>query len=256
MHAPFQKLSSVSTDGGSNMIGRTNGMVTHLRRMVQEECGSHTGNFHQMWCLCHRLNLVIRDFQNVENIKTVFEFCDWFTAKRKAVIYRKWLKHNSPDDFFPKIPTPSETRWSFYKDVLDSVLAQKDQIEEFLVSEGDVVPFIGRFGLSQTGTQTSRSFFQNKYILSHFLFARFVLRKICSVNQQLQEQFSVLPFAWIVVDCLKKDLSKCLGEIKARHFEQFSFIRNIESEKKQTFENVLQSCLVNMDIRFPYPSVS
>ena len=87
-----------------------------------------------------------------------------------------------PDNFFPKIPSQSETRWSFYKDVVDAVLAQKDEIEEFLLNEVDIVPFIDMFGVSQRGTQTPHSFFQNEYILAHFLFARFVLDKICAVN--------------------------------------------------------------------------
>ena len=177
------------------MIGQINGMVSQLRRLIRMAYGSHSGTFHQIWRLCHRLNLVIRDFQNVEHIKTVFEFCDWFTTKSKAVIYRKWLRQTHSDDSLPKITTPSETSWSFYKDVIQAVLVQTGHIEEFLANDGEMVSFRNKFGQSQTLTVTTAAFFQNDIILAHFLFARFVLRKICAVNQKMQEEFSVLPFS-------------------------------------------------------------
>ena len=256
INTPFHKLSSISTDGGSNMIGRTNGMVSQLRRLIQSEYGSRSGNFHQIWCLCHRLNLVIRDFQNVEHIKTVFEFCDWFATKRKAVVYRKWLKQKHSDDSLPKIPTPSETRWSFYKDVIQAVLVQTGQIEEFLANDSEIGSFRNKFGQSQTLMVTTAAFFQNDFILAHFLFARFVLRKICAVNQKMEEEFTMLPFAWVLLNGLKKELSQNLDEIRARNFGNFDFLETIESEKIISFENVLQRCLLGLETRFPCPSMS
>ena len=37
MHTPFSKLSSVVTDGANNIIGRENGMISHLKRLIQNE---------------------------------------------------------------------------------------------------------------------------------------------------------------------------------------------------------------------------
>ena len=70
------------------MIGHTNGMVSHFKRLVAVELGTVECPFKHVWCLAHRLNLVIRDFQNVPNINSVFLFSDWFASKRKAVVYK------------------------------------------------------------------------------------------------------------------------------------------------------------------------
>ena len=249
-------MSSISTDGGSNMIGKTNGMVTQLRRLIQREYGSQMANFHSIWCLCHRLNLVIRDFQRAENIKMVFGFCDWFTTKRKAVVYKKWLKQNHPDDFFPKIPTPSETRWSFYKDVVHAVLAQSEQIEDYLRTDHEFASFCDRHGVPSTREVASRPFFKNIFIRAHFLFAKSLLKKICSVNQKMQERFSMLPHSWILLNGLKNDLKNCLEEMQAGNFEHFPFLQNVESAQIPSFETILQRCLLNMETRFPCPSKS
>ena len=113
-HIPFSKLLSFATDGASYMVGSTNGIVARVRRMVQSEAGRDNCIFQQVWCFAHRLNLVIHDFQNVPYINTIFHFLGWFTSKRKAVVYKKWLLQSYRDKRFPKIPKPSQTRWSFF----------------------------------------------------------------------------------------------------------------------------------------------
>ena len=35
--APFEKLTSVATDGAKNMIGAENGMIPNLRRLVKKK---------------------------------------------------------------------------------------------------------------------------------------------------------------------------------------------------------------------------
>ena len=71
-NAQFKKLSSIATDGASAMIGQANGMISHFKRLVATELGTVGCPFNHVWCLAHRLNLVIRDFQNVPNINSVF----------------------------------------------------------------------------------------------------------------------------------------------------------------------------------------
>ena len=138
---PFAKLVSVATDGAYNMLGRFNGMVSHLKRLVQQALGVVTPTFDHVWCLAHRLNLVIRDFQDVPDIKHVLLFADLFRSKRKAVVYKKWLRSADRDRRFKKIPKPSETRWSFYKVVLESLLSQVDKVDEFLKQDRDFLSF-------------------------------------------------------------------------------------------------------------------
>ena len=106
---PFSKMLSVATDGASNMVGSTNGIVAHLRRMVRAEAGGDNCIFQPIWCFAHRLNPVIHDFKSVPCINTVFHFLDWFTTKRRAVVYKKWLLQSYRNKRFPKIPKTSQT---------------------------------------------------------------------------------------------------------------------------------------------------
>ena len=123
------------------MIGSTNGMSAHLRRLFARKYGQQHCKMESLWCFAHRLNLVIRDFQHVDFINSVIRFCDLFTTKRRAICYKKWLKEKS-DDKFRKIPKPSETRWSFYRDVLDVLLSQIDKVEKFIPKDRDLVSFM------------------------------------------------------------------------------------------------------------------
>ena len=116
--APFEKITSVATDVAKTMIGAENGMIPNLRRLVGKEIGSRSTPFKNVWCLAHRLNLVVSDFERVPYINSVFLFAGWFSSKRKAVQYKKWLSQKYPNDHFKKIPKRSETRWTFYRDVL------------------------------------------------------------------------------------------------------------------------------------------
>ena len=98
MNAPLSKLASVSTDGASNMMGHDNGMFSCFKRLVQQDLGQVPCFLNNVWCFAHRLNLVIRDFQNVEHINSVFLFCDWLSQKRKAVAYKKFLREQYQEE--------------------------------------------------------------------------------------------------------------------------------------------------------------
>ena len=141
MIVPFNKLSCVTSDGAANMIGSSNGMISHLKKLIVRDHGIEHRLFESMWCFSHRLNLVIQDFQRVPFIQSVFRFCDWFATKRKAVCYKKWLKETHANDQLRKIPKPSETRWSFYEDVLDVLLSQIKHVNEFLCANKEFVRF-------------------------------------------------------------------------------------------------------------------
>ena len=101
---PLSKLCRVTTDGVNNMVGRYNGVIPHLKKLVRDEMSDPTFNFPSIWCLSHRMNLVIRSFEEVDCIKNVIKFADWFSTKRKAVAYKKWLYEKYPKKRFKKIP--------------------------------------------------------------------------------------------------------------------------------------------------------
>ena len=134
---PFEKLISLATDGAKNMMDAANGMIPRLSLLVKQENNTDQVPFKNVWCLAHRLNLVITDFQRVPFINSVFLFASWFTTKRKAVQYKKRLSGKDRNHHYKKIPKPSETRWSYYRDVLMSLLSQVDKIDEFLLDDDD-----------------------------------------------------------------------------------------------------------------------
>ena len=178
INAPFSNLFSLSTGGASNMVGRFNGLLQCFKTLVQQEHGTIPCAISQVWCLAHRLNLVIRDFQDVKNINSVFDFCDWFTEKRKAVTYRKFLREKYQERRFKKITKPSKTRWSFYKDVLEGILSQPGEVEAFLKQDGDFIRTRpGSFHLSDVSVRTSVDYFSNRFVLMHFKFALSTLKK-------------------------------------------------------------------------------
>ena len=117
------------------------------------------------------------------------------------------MAEEKSDDKFRKIPKPSETRWSFYRDVLDVLLSQIDKVENFIPKDRDLVSFMTSawqriVPISDDG---SPLFFHDNFILSHFRFAFFVLDRICSTNTQLQDKYIFIPQAWISIKNLRED---------------------------------------------------
>ena len=93
-NVPFEKLSCVASDVAASMIGSTNGMSAHLRRLFARKYGQQHCKMESLWCFAHRLNLVIRDFQHVDYINSVIRFCDLFTTKRRAICYKNGWKRS------------------------------------------------------------------------------------------------------------------------------------------------------------------
>ena len=79
------------TDGANNMSGKQNGMIAHLKKLIRDETGDPNSGVPSIWYVSNRLNLVVSAFAAVEYIKNVFKFTDWFSTRRKAVAYKKWL---------------------------------------------------------------------------------------------------------------------------------------------------------------------
>ena len=135
--------------------------------------GNDSVTLYPIWCMSHRLNLVIRDFERVSDIKHVLKFSNWFASKRKAVAYRRWLCDAHPRSRYKKIPKPSETRWCFFRDVIAALLVQKKEIDEFLCQDEDFVALRRTLWRPdwRTGMNYTEAFLNNPFILSHFSFA-------------------------------------------------------------------------------------
>ena len=134
----FSKMVSITTDGAKNMIGQYSGMANEMIQMVNEKCGTTRrigADIHSVWCIDHRLNLVARDFDEVPNINCVITFIDWITTSQRLVSYTAFARRHQRTKK-KKIPTPSDTRWLFYRDALKAILDQTETVEAFL-NQGD-----------------------------------------------------------------------------------------------------------------------
>ena len=239
------------------MTGTTNGLVAQLKRMIVRDHGIDNCNIDPVWCFAHRLNLVICDFQHVPFIKSVFRFCDWFTTKRKAVVYKKWLKQSGQKESFGKIPKPSETRWSFYDDVLGVLLDQIEQVDKFLCDDKDFREMkISLWPYEIITSDIPRKFFEDKFVIAHFRFARFVLDRVCLTNTKLQERYLLLPHAWVMINKLKQDFIGSLEEIRSHTFSSFDYLTDLTEGQLLSFQTILNAFLLKMDVRFPCPSFS
>ena len=192
MNAPLSKFCGVTTDGASNMMGPANGMVRHLRLLIQRELGVLSTTFNHVWCLAHRLNLVVADFQKIPYINSVLIFARWFSSKRKTVAYRKWLKQSFPNSRFKKVPKPSETRWAFYRDVLDSLLTQTVQIEDFLRQDSEFQSFRWKLHpLCEDNSGDRTLFFSNTFVVQHFKFSLKILDTLLTSIVKMQHKYTI-----------------------------------------------------------------
>ena len=255
-NVPFSKLVSVASDGAKNMIGAVNGMIPHLSRLIRQECHVDQAPFKNIWCLAHRLNLVITDFTRVPYINSVFLFANWFTTKRKAVQYKKWLSEKYPNHHFKKIPKPSETRWSFYKDVLVSLLTQVQIIDEYLHQDQEFPMTVQKMTPLFVSARSSSPFISNTFVIAHFSFAKFLLERIWNLNTKMQEEYATLPVLWEQVSNFKEEMCGYLGEMKNDCFQRFEYIMGLENSQKATFLHVMEMMVLNLDIRFPCPGFS
>ena len=131
----FSKLVSLTTDDANNMIGNEQGLIVCFCRLLKSRGildAEQVGAIKNVWCFAHRLNLVTRDLRETPGMADVFRLADWISSRRVTVAYRKFLKSVDRTTRFQKIPTPSETRWLFYRDVITVVLDQLDQIVLFV----------------------------------------------------------------------------------------------------------------------------
>ena len=87
------------------MIGDENGMVALLERKIQNHCHDFSLRISNVWCLSHRLNLVVGDMKKMDHIESVFKFADWITKKRRAAAYTRWLHISFPATHLKKPET-------------------------------------------------------------------------------------------------------------------------------------------------------
>ena len=208
--------------------------------------------------MSHRLNLVVRAFESVDNIRNVLKFADWFSGRRKAVAYKKWLCEKYPNNHFKKIPKPSETRWCFYKEVIAALLTQVKEVDEFLASDEDFTSF-GKMSwppLGETSPSPTACFLKNAFIHSHFRFTLFILEKISLVNSKLQHQNMTLPIAWVLIKQLKEEFRNNLARLKDGDCRNFEYLRQFDRECNISFQTFVDSLLFNMEMRFPCPGIS
>ena len=177
----------ITTDGAKNMIGQCSGLANEIVKMVNQKCGTTRrigADVHSVWCIDHRLNLVAQDFEEVPNINFVITFIDWITASDRLVSYTAFARRTQQEKK-KKIPTPSETRWLFYRDALKAILDQTETVEAFL-NQGDNRSKWEEYISTPShhlGAITDVFFsFNNPLVSAHFKFAFFILDTLGDIN--------------------------------------------------------------------------
>ena len=203
--SPFEKLVSVCTDGATNMIDGNMGMTTCLKRLIQQHRATQQiqfNDFHSVWCFAHRLNLTTKDFLEMKGVNFIKTFADWFSDKRRQVLYKTFLSRETPNEKLKKIPQPSDTRWLFYRDVIASILSQRKRVEKFVNSQECFTVFCNSLKSKEDkfGTIVKGEFsFSNGLISSLFLFVDYVLGVLGNDNAFLQQQCLNVWDAWCAV---------------------------------------------------------
>ena len=174
-------------------------------------------DFHTVWCLAHRLNLVTRDFMNLKGPNIVKSFSDWIADSRRQTAYKTFLSQTADGQVMRSIPKPSDTRRLFYENVVTSLLYQQTSVDNFIAGQDAFMTFWDslREQKKKFGTLVDRDFsFKDDKIRSLFLFVQFVLRLLGRVNRAFQERYLMLWEAWCFLDSLKKHLFDTITNIQ------------------------------------------
>ena len=148
-----------------------------------------------------------------------------------------------PERRFKKIIKPSETRWSFYKDVLASVMSQTDETEQFLKHDRDFIATRQRlFPFPGALVQPSMDFFTNWFIHSLFTFALSILKKISCVSDSLQEQYTILPVVWEKIFSMKQTFNQFHEQMMNGIFGEFDFVCQLCDFERKSFLDIME-CL-------------
>ena len=194
-------MVSITTDGAKNMIGQNHGMANEMVKMAKEKCGTSRligADINAVWCIDHRLNLVAQDFNEVPNINFVITFIDWITASERLVSFTAFARKNQVIKK-KKIPTPSETRWLFYRESLKALLDQTETVEAFMNLKGNRDKWSQYISTPKHPLGAIKDvFFSFKHPLvdAHFRFAFFDLDLLGGLNTIFQMKYAFIPNIW------------------------------------------------------------
>ena len=110
--------------------------------------------------------------------------------------------------------------------------------------------------LFDSAVSSEPSSLSNPFIVAHFNLAQFLLDEICILNSMMQEEYATLPVLWEYVLQFKKRMSGYCGEIKTNCFSKIESICSLSESQKATILHVMEMTVLNLDIRFPCPSLS
>ena len=257
----FSKLVCVSTDGATNMVGQMNGMAVNLKRLIRQHCLKNIipfFDFHSVWCLAHRANLVTQDFLNMKMVNAVLSFVDWFATKRRLGSYKRFLATHFPNLKTKRVPKPSETRWLFFRDVVQSILTQTTFIEAFLIENDEFKGFWNemRSDAQKNGLCVQQDFSLNcGLFISTMRFTSFILEFLGRVNTVFQERYATVSQLWDVVEAMKTSIMSWAAMLSLRNVTEFEFMSLEDGQIKQ-FQHILEELLHSVEMRFPCPTIS
>ena len=243
------------------MTGRWGGMATLLKQLIRQHCAikqTPFRDFHSVWCLAHRLNLVTKDFMNLSGPNIVKSFSDLFADSRRQTAYKTFLSHIADGQTLRRVPKPSDTRWLFYADVVSSILSQQSSVEKFISGQESFVTFWDSLKNQKRkfGMLVENDFsLKDVKFRSLFLFVQFVLRLLGRVNRAFQERYLMLWEAWCLVNSLKKHLLDIVTSLQLSP-SSFTFMTGLGTAQAEEYSSYIHEILQSLSLRFPCPSIS
>ena len=257
----FEKLVSVCTDGASNMTGRFGGMTSVLKQLVQQHCtrmGRPFNDFHTVWCLAHRMNLVTKDFLELKGLNIVKAFSDWFSDSHRQTAYKTFVAERACNQRLKSIPRPSNTRWLFYHDVVSAILSQRESVVDFIAGNEDFQKLWNSLRRQKLtfGELVEQDFsVQDITFLSLFQFVEFVLDLLGKANHAFQERYLMIWDAWCIVNSIKQHFFHLITKIQISP-ESFTFMSGVDRAHTEKLTSFIQQLIQSISLHFPCPSAS
>ena len=259
--ASFEKMVSVATDGAANMLGKFSGMASHFKRLVQQHLLENhiiSPTMHSVWCFAHRMNLVTKSFLTTKPANVVLLFSDWFSNKRRQVAYKLFLTVTKRKAEVKVVPQPSDTRWLFYRDVVQAILSQTESVEAFVLEDDDFPDFWNSLRENELcGSSVPEEFsFDDRIIKATFGFALEMLELLGRVNTVFQKRLCTVSQMWDIVLSLKGKIASLIMQTRFPRSCELESLRGLSDPEVQDFEICLRQLFCSLETRFRYPSTS
>ena len=188
----------------------------------------------------------------------VLLFSDWFSNKRRQVASKQFLTVMKRKAAVKLIPQPSDTRWLFYRDVVQAILSQTESVEAFVLEDDDFPDFWNSLRENELcGSSVPEEFsFDDRIIKATVGFTLEMLELLGRVNTVFQKRLCTVSQMWDIVLSLKGKIASLIMQTRFPRSCELESLRGLSDPEVQDFEICLRQLFCSLETRFRYPSTS